>query len=96
MHLFPEINPYKEQFLKVDDTHEIYIEQVGNPKGTPVIFLHGGPGAGLSETYRRYFNPEIYRIILFDQRGSGKSKPYCSVENNTSQSLIQYIKKISK
>ena len=96
MHLFPEINPYKEQFLKVDDTHEIYIEQVGNPKGTPVIFLHGGPGAGLSETYRRYFNPEIYRIILFDQRGSGKSKPYCSVENNTSQSLIQDIKKISK
>ena len=96
MHLFPEINPYKEQFLKVDDTHEIYIEQVGNPKGTPVIFLHGGPGAGLSEIYRRYFNPEIYRIILFDQRGSGKSKPYCSVENNTSQSLIQDIKKISK
>ena len=95
MNLFPEIKPYKEQFLKVDETHELYIEQVGNPKGKPIIFLHGGPGAGLSGVYRQYFNPEIYRIILFDQRGSGKSKPYCSVENNTSKSLIEDIRKIA-
>ena len=59
MNLFPKINPYKKQFLKVDNNHELYIEQVGNPDGIPIIFLHGGPGAGLNEIYRLYFNPNI-------------------------------------
>ena len=96
MNLFPEINPYKKQFLKVDKNNELYVEQVGNPKGIPVVFLHGGPGAGLNIIYRQYFNPKIYRIILFDQRGAGQSKPYASVENNTSQELVEDIRKITK
>ena len=95
MNLFPKINPYKKQFLKVDNNHELYIEQVGNPDGIPIIFLHGGPGAGLNEIYRQYFNPNIYRIILFDQRGSGQSKPCASVENNTTQMLIEDIRKVA-
>ena len=95
MNLFPKINPYEKQFLKVDNNHELYIEQVGNPNGIPIIFLHGGPGAGLNEIYRQYFNPKIYRIIFFDQRGSGQSKPYASVENNTTQMLVEDIRKIA-
>ncbi len=94
MNLFPKIDPYKTEFLKVDDYNELYIEQVGNPNGIPVIFLHGGPGAGLSKIYRQYFNPNIYRAILFDQRGSGKSKPYASTKNNTTEALIKDIEKI--
>ena len=66
MNLFPEIKPYKIEFLKVDDHNELYIEQVGNPNGIPIIFLHGGPGAGLSKIYRQYFDPKVYRVILFD------------------------------
>ncbi len=94
MNLFPEITEYKNEYLSVDITHELYIEQSGNPNGIPVIFLHGGPGAGANYLYRRFFNPEVYRIILFDQRGSGKSKPYAGIINNTTQDLIDDIKKI--
>jgi len=94
MNLFPEITDYKHEYLSVDITHELYIEQSGNPNGIPVIFLHGGPGAGANYLYRRFFNPEVYRIILFDQRGAGKSKPYASIINNTTQDLTDDIKKI--
>ena len=94
MNLFPEITEYKHEYLSVDMTHELYIEQSGNPNGIPVIFLHGGPGAGTNYFYRRFFDPKVYRIILFDQRGSGKSKPYASIINNTAQDLIDDIKKI--
>ncbi len=94
MNLFPKIKEFKSEYLTVDQTHQLYIEQSGNPKGIPVIFLHGGPGAGSSEAYRRYFNPELYKIILFDQRGSGRSKPFASIINNTTEDLIDDIKKI--
>ncbi len=83
MKLFPEIEPFKTNFLSVGEEHKLYIEQSGNPEGIPVLFLHGGPGAGTSSIYRQFFDPEVYRIILFDQRGSGKSLPYGSIENNT-------------
>ena len=88
MNLFPKIDPFKIEYLTVDANQKIYIEQSGNPNGIPVVFLHGGPGAGTSAVYRRFFNPRKFRIILFDQRGSGKSMPYGSVENNTSAGLI--------
>ena len=94
MQLYPSIDPYKIDNLDVSGNHCLYIEQSGNPKGIPVIFLHGGPGAGTDAIYRRFFNPDIYRIILFDQRGSGKSTPYGDVGNNTTQDLIEDIKAI--
>ncbi|MAR78305.1 MAG: prolyl aminopeptidase [Gammaproteobacteria bacterium] len=94
MNLFPEITPHKTHILQVDDIHKIYIEQSGQPDGIPVIFLHGGPGAGISPKYRQFFDPKIYNIILFDQRGSGKSTPYGSTVRNTTQNLIDDIKKI--
>lgn len=93
---YPEIEPYHSFYLKVSDLHEIYIEECGNPKGKPVICLHGGPGAGISSSHRRYFDPKKYRIILFDQRGSGKSKPYACIEENTTQDLVGDIEKIRK
>ena len=84
MKLYPDIEPYDIQFLSVGDDHQIYVEQSGNLNGVPVTFLHGGPGAGTSSIYRRFFDPSIYRIIMFDQRGSGKSTPYGSINKNTS------------
>ena len=92
MTIFPHIEPYDHRLIDVDGIHSIYLEQSGNPKGIPIVFLHGGPGAGTSPLYRRYFNPEVYRIILFDQRGSGKSIPYGCVQNNTSDLLVDDIK----
>ena len=73
--LFPEIQPYRSGHLAVDNGHSLYWEECGNPDGVPVLFLHGGPGAGLSPTHRRFFDPSYYRIVLFDQRGAGKSTP---------------------
>ena len=75
MNLYPEINPFDHGFLAVDSQHTLYYEQVGNPQGKPVVFLHGGPGGGVTHDYRRYFNPDKWRVILFDQRGCGKSTP---------------------
>jgi len=86
--LYPEITRVKSYRLKVSDLHTIYVEECGNPKGIPALFLHGGPGAGLSLNHRRFFNPEKYRIILFDQRGAGKSTPYAELRENTLWDLI--------
>ena len=81
--LYPEIEPFNTGMLQVSDTHEIYFEECGNPKGKPVVYLHGGPGAGCSASFRRYFDPEAYRIVLFDQRGCGRSRPPASLVDNS-------------
>ncbi|WP_286830147.1 MULTISPECIES: prolyl aminopeptidase [Kordiimonas] len=86
--LYPSIEPYVSERLKVPGGHEIYVEQSGNPVGIPIVFVHGGPGGGTSPIQRRFFNPAKYRIILFDQRGCGKSRPHASLESNTSQDLV--------
>ena len=91
--LFPPIEPYETGFLK-KGKHEIYYEQCGNPKGKPAIFLHGGPGGGCGSLSRRFFNPKKYRIILFDQRGCGRSKPHGCLEDNTTWHLIEDIETI--
>jgi proline iminopeptidase len=92
--LYPAINPDNSFQLKVSDIHELYVEECGNPSGVPVVFIHGGPGASCEPAHRRYFDPEQYRIILFDQRGCGKSRPHASLEENTSQDLIDDMEKI--
>lgn len=89
--LYPPIAPYDIGMLKLDDTHEMYYEQSGNPKGVPVIFLHGGPGAGSSARHRQFFDPAHYRIIVYDQRGAGKSLPAATLDNNTTAHLIDDI-----
>lgn len=92
--LYPEIEANRSEHLKVSDIHEIYVEECGNPNGKPVVFIHGGPGGGASAAYRRFFNPEKYRIILFDQRGCGRSKPHSELEENTTWALVEDIEKI--
>jgi proline iminopeptidase len=92
--LYPEIEPFDTGRLRVSPIHELYYEQVGNPKGKPVVFLHGGPGGGLVTDYRRYFNPELYRVVLLDQRGSGKSTPHASLEENTTWHLVSDIEQL--
>ncbi len=94
--LYPPIHENNHFYLKVDDIHEIYVEECGNEDGVPVVFLHGGPGAGCELYHRQLFDPEKYRIILFDQRGCGRSHPYASLENNMTQDLIDDIEKIRK
>ena len=89
--LYPPIAPRHHGMLELDALHTIYWEEVGNPDGVPVVFLHGGPGAGLSPQHRRFFDPEHYRIILFDQRGAGRSTPLGEWRNNTTQLLIDDI-----
>lgn len=89
--LFPALTPYSSGFLHVDDTHNLYWEQSGNPDGVPVLLIHGGPGAGATPTHRRFFDPDFYRIIIFDQRGAGRSTPLGCLENNTTEHLIQDI-----
>jgi proline iminopeptidase len=91
---YPEIEPYKTEFLKVSEIHNIYVEQSGNPQGRPVLFVHGGPGGGTNSDHRRFFDPEHYRIILFDQRGSGKSTPAAELKENTTWDLVNDIEKI--
>ena len=87
--LFPALAPYSSGFLSADEIHNLYWEQSGNPDGIPVLLIHGGPGAGATPTHRRFFDPDHYRIIIFDQRGSGRSHPLGSVEKNTTLHLIQ-------
>ena len=92
--LYDPIEPFNTGRLKVSDVHEIYYEQCGNPNGKPAVFLHGGPGGGISSDYRRYFDPNIYRLVLFDQRGSGKSTPHASIEENTTWHLVEDIERL--
>ncbi len=89
--VFNSIQPYSRHYLQVDDLHTLYVEECGNPKGLPVVFLHGGPGAGCAPYHRRYFDPDVYRIILFDQRGCGKSTPHACLVRNTSWDLVADI-----
>lgn len=92
--LYPAIEPYRSERLKVSDIHEIHIEECGNPSGKPVIFVHGGPGGGIVPEYRQYFDPEAYRVVLFDQRGCGKSTPHASLDENTTWDLVADMERI--
>ena len=92
--LFPPIEPFNEFYLEVSTKHKIYVEESGNPNGKPVIFLHGGPGGGIEPIYRQYFNPKTWRIIIFDQRGCGKSIPHAELDENTTWDLVSDIEKI--
>ncbi|MCK5499859.1 MAG: prolyl aminopeptidase, partial [Tritonibacter mobilis] len=92
--LYPPIEPYDQRMLDVGQGHRIYMEQCGNPDGVPVIVCHGGPGGGTSPAMRRYFDPKVYRIILFDQRGCGRSRPYASCEDNTTWHLVADMEQI--
>lgn len=92
--LYPDIKPYAVHTLKVDKPHLVYVEECGNPDGIPVLFLHGGPGAGCQPYHRRFFDPDLYRIILFDQRGCGRSTPHAELTHNHTGALIRDIQKI--
>ena len=92
--LFPPIKPFNEFYLEVSAKHKIFVEESGNPNGKPVIFLHGGPGGGIESIYRQYFNPQLWRIILWDQRGCGKSIPHAELDENTTWDLVSDIEKI--
>lgn len=92
--MYPPIEPYRTGRLTVDELHTVYWEECGNPDGAPVLFLHGGPGSGLSPLHRQFFDPAHYRIVLFDQRGAGQSTPLGEYRNNTTQLLIEDIEQI--
>ncbi|MEJ0062234.1 MAG: prolyl aminopeptidase [Alphaproteobacteria bacterium] len=92
--LFPPLAPYATGFLPVDDLHTLYWEECGNPRGVPVVFLHGGPGAGAREGHRRFFDPQAFRIILFDQRGAGRSRPLAETRQNTTELLVGDMEKL--
>ena len=92
--LFPEIETFDEGRLRVSTLHELYYEQSGNPEGKPIVFLHGGPGSGTNPKYRRFFDPDFYRIILFDQRGAGKSTPHADISENTTLDLVLDMEKL--
>ena len=92
--VFPPIEPYRSGHLAVDDMHTLYWEECGNPQGVPVLFLHGGPGAGLSPRHRQFFDPSHYRVMLFDQRGAGKSTPLGECRKNTTPLLIDDIERL--
>jgi proline iminopeptidase len=91
---YPEIEPFQTGRLKVSELHEIYYEQCGNPKGSPIVFLHGGPGGGISPDHRRYFDPKHYRIVLLDQRGCGQSTPHAELRENTTWDIVSDIEKL--
>lgn len=92
--LYPSIRPFRHLYLQVSDLHRIYVEECGNPQGRPVVFLHGGPGGGCDPVYRRFFDPEKWRIILFDQRGAGRSEPFAELRENTTWDLVADIEAI--
>ena len=92
--MYPAIEPYKHGFLDTGDGHQIYWELCGNPNGKPAVFLHGGPGAGCSADHRRLFDPARYNVLLFDQRGCGRSRPHASLENNTTWDLVADVERL--
>lgn len=92
--LYGEIEPYAGGRLKVSDIHELHYEEAGSPDGKPVVFLHGGPGGGIEPDHRRYFDPKAYRVVLFDQRGCGKSTPHASLDENTTWDLVADIERL--
>ena len=94
--LYPEIKPYKRHQLPVSDLHELYVDEAGNPDGVPVLFVHGGPGAACDASSRRFYDPAVYRIVTFDQRGCGRSTPHCELSENTTADLIADIETIRK
>jgi len=96
LELFPEIEPYRTGRLPLDERHTMYWEESGKPDGVPVLFLHGGPGAGASIGHRRYFDPAFYRIVIFDQRGAGRSTPYGELTDNTTAHLIDDIERLRR
>jgi proline iminopeptidase len=95
-YLYPPIDPFDQRMIDVGQGHHVYVEQCGNPRGIPVVVLHGGPGGGCSPAMRRYFDPRQYRVILFDQRGCGRSRPHASVSNNTTWHLVDDIEQIRR
>jgi len=94
--LYPEIAPYRTELFPVDETHTLYVEEVGNPRGLPALFLHGGPGAGCEPYHRRFFDPQRFRVVLFDQRGAGRSTPHASLDNNTTADLVGDIERLRR
>jgi proline iminopeptidase len=94
--LFPEIGPFETGYLPLSDGHTMYWEQVGNPRGVPVLFLHGGPGAGAGAVHRRFFDPGFWRVVIFDQRGAGRSRPLGSLANNTTPHLVADIEALRR
>jgi proline iminopeptidase len=92
--LYPHLSPYRTGFLRVSKLHEVYFEESGNPQGVPAVFLHGGPGGGTEAKMRRFFDPRRYRIVLFDQRGSGKSRPHASLIDNTTWDLVADMERL--
>lgn len=93
-YLYPPVEPFDQRMLDVGDGHRVYVEQSGRPDGLPVVVVHGGPGGGCSPAMRRYFDPRVYRIVLFDQRGCGRSTPHASVEANTTWHLVADMEQI--
>jgi proline iminopeptidase len=91
---YPPIEPFRTGFLRVSDVHELYFEESGNPNGKPAVFLHGGPGGGTDAKMRTFFDPKLYRIVLFDQRGCGKSRPHASLVDNTTWHLVEDIERL--
>lgn len=92
--LYPEIEPHRVGRLRVDELHDLHYEVSGNPEGKPVVFVHGGPGGGTEPKHRRYFDPAAYRIVLFDQRGCGRSTPFASLERNTTSHLVSDMERL--
>ena len=94
--LYPEIEPYKAGVLDLDGLHQMFWEECGNPLGTPVVFLHGGPGAGSAPAHRRFFDPARYRIVVYDQRGAGRSRPLGELERNTTPLLVEDLERLRR
>src|SRR6476620_6880050 len=94
--LFPPIEPFASGHLDLESPHRMYYEQSGNPKGIPVVFLHGGPGAGASAVHRQFFDPSAYRIIVYDQRGAGRSTPLGCLERNTTGDLVEDLERLRR
>lgn len=92
--LFPPVEPYLTGRLRVSELHELYYEEVGNPKGLPALFLHGGPGAGIIPGYRQFFDPKAYRVVLLDQRGAGLSTPHADLRENTTWDIVEDLEKL--